>query len=81
MENSSKNGGISDGLGPLGFGIAHRSLETTSLDLDILEPPPTIMPIGTVRVQVDWQWICWFHLVRSVLDAPNLEAKASHERQ
>ena len=53
MENSSKNGGISDGLGPLGFGIAHRSLETTSLDLDILEPPPTIMPIGTVRVQVD----------------------------
>lgn len=53
MENSSKNGGILDGLGPSGFGIAHRSLETTSLDLDILEPPPTIMPIGTIRVQVD----------------------------
>ena len=53
MENSLKNRGILDGLGPSGFGIAHRSLETTSLDLDILEPPPTIMPIGTVRVRVD----------------------------
>lgn len=53
MENSLKNGGILDGSGPSGFEITHRSLEMTSLDLEILELLPTTMPIGTVRVQVD----------------------------
>ena len=53
MENSPKNGGISDGSGPSSFEIAHQSLKMTSLYLNILELLPTAMPIGTVKVQVN----------------------------